>query len=80
MDSLARCFVQFIHPGLEHVIHGGLKPWNTGEHRRKFLEVQGSYVGTPDAPSERGGLFFWGEWEPESEGELIASPVPDGPH
>jgi hypothetical protein len=28
---------------------------------------------------ETGGVVFWGEWEPESEGEPIASTVPDGP-
>ena len=28
---------------------------------------------------ETGVVVFWGEWEPESEGEPIASTGPDGP-
>src|SRR5450759_1044192 len=79
MPDLERCFVQFIHPGSEHGLHGGLKPWNTGEHRRKFLQERGSYLKTPDAAAQTGELVFWGEWEPESEGKKIVSPLPDGP-
>jgi hypothetical protein len=79
MADLKPCFVQFIHPGSEHGIHGSRKPWNTGEHRRKFLRARGSYMKTPDAAPERGELVFWGEWEPESEDEGIVSPLPDGP-
>lgn len=79
MAGLVRCFVQFIHPGSEHGIHGRLKPWNTREHRRKFLQMRGRYVGTSEAPPETGELVFWGEWEAESEGQPIASPLPDGP-
>lgn len=74
--DLVRCFVQFIHPGSEH---RSPKPWNTGEHCRKFLQVRGSYVAAPNAPVEMGRVVFWGEWEAESEGEPIASTVPDGP-
>lgn len=79
MADLERCLVQFIHPGSEHGIHGRLKPWNTDEHRRKFLRVRGSYVEAVDAAPKTGELVFWGEWEPESEGDSIPSPVPDGP-
>ena len=57
----------------------GLKAWNTGEHRRKFLQARGSYIEAQDTAPETSELVFWGEWEPESEGNPIASPVPDGP-
>ena len=74
------CFVQFIHPGAEHGIQGRVKPWNTGEHRRKFLRLRGSYVEARDAAPKTEELVFWGEWEAESAGEPITNPVPGGPH
>jgi hypothetical protein len=80
MESLVRCFVQFIHPGAEHGISQGVKPWNTGEHRRKFLQVQGSYLDGNDSPLQTAKLSLWGEWEPESEGEPIDRPLRNGPH
>lgn len=60
------CFVQFIHPGGEHGSDGsGVKHWNLGDHRRKFMRVQGAFL---DADEEllTDVLVFWGEWEPES--------------
>lgn len=60
------CFVQFLHPGVEHQPDsGGKKAWNKGPHRRKFLLSPGHAV-TGNATTE-GDLTFWGEWEPESE-------------
>lgn len=60
-----RLFVQFIHPGGEHVPdHDGLKDWNTGPHRRKFLTAPGRYVVAGAMRSDE--LVFWGEWEPQS--------------
>ena len=39
-------FVQFPHPGSEHTPRparlGTVMPWNTGDHRRKFLRAHGS--------------------------------------
>jgi hypothetical protein len=60
-----RCFVQFIHPGREHVPDvGDLKLWNRDAHRRKFLKGRGRCIA--DGVVMRDELIFWGEWEPES--------------
>lgn len=73
------CFVQFIHPGGEHGMdEDGLKRWNTGAHRRKFILRPGSGT-TSDGVAGAGDLIFWGEWEAESCVEPIESPVEEGP-
>jgi hypothetical protein len=60
-----RLFVQFIHPGGEHVPdYDGFKDWNTGPHRRKFLTAPGRYLVAGAMRSDE--LVFWGEWEPQS--------------
>lgn len=60
-----RCFIQFIHPGGEHRPDSdGVKYWNTGAHRRKFLKCRGRYLRGNSL--HEGELVFWGEWEPES--------------
>jgi len=59
-------FVQFPHPGAEHVPPGPVMAWNTGDHRRKFLLARGRYVDEDDEVRE-GELVFWGEWEPPSQ-------------
>lgn len=42
-------------------------PWNNGEHRRKFISVEGKYIKTIDDESGTDGtLYFWGEWEQPS--------------
>ena len=76
MASENRRFVQFPHPGGEHSPdYGDWKEWNpTGfsncqenPHRRKFLDLDGSWV--RHWKSEEiceGKLWAWGEWEPES--------------
>ena len=58
--------VQFPHPGREHN-PGNVprQPWNTGEHRRKFLQCNGRYV-AEDGLLADGPLVFWGEWEAPS--------------
>ncbi len=59
------CFVQFIHPGGEHVPEDGrVKRWNTWPHRRKFLLQRGTYL--ENEMPHTADLMFWGEWEPES--------------
>jgi len=74
-------FVQFIHPGNEHgADDGGIKRWNSGLHRRKFLAIDGDYVEPLGAAPRRAELVLWGEWEPESHAAPIAERVPDGPH
>lgn len=60
-------FVQFPHPGGEHNPRTEDMPWNTGDHRRKFLVTYGRYL---DGDRMREGeLVFWGEWEPPSRVE-----------
>ena len=65
-SSASPLFVQFPHPGKEH--NPGMahrQPWNTGEHRRKFLRSDGRYA-TRDGILGEGMLVFWGEWEAPS--------------
>ena len=58
--------VQFPHPGGEHNPgEARRQPWNTGDHRRKFLQGPGRYLGTDGALVEA-ALAFWGEWEAPS--------------
>jgi len=58
--------VQFPHPGGEHNPGKATRmPWNTGEHRRKFLQSRGRYLGADGALTDA-RLSFWGEWEPPS--------------
>jgi hypothetical protein len=58
--------VQFPHPGGEHNPGKATRmPWNTGEHRRKFLQGPGRYVGDGGVLVEA-PLVFWGEWEAPS--------------
>jgi hypothetical protein len=64
--SVSPVFVQFPHPGREHNPGRALRqPWNTGEHRRKFLRSNGRYVDGGDS-TYVAPLVFWGEWEPPS--------------
>ncbi len=63
--------VQFPHPGREHnprVLRPlpWRMPWNTDEHRRKFMRSPGRYVDKNDIHSEA-ELTFWGEWEAPSD-------------
>lgn len=73
------CFVQFIHPGGEHGPDGpGIRSWNVGPHRRKFIRSGGVALDAM-GQSHRDELTFWGEWEPESDVERVTSPVEEGP-
>lgn len=59
--------VQFPHPGAElNPGAAGREAWNTGKHRRKFLQARGFYVAEDGAPSTCHDLVFWGEWEAPS--------------
>jgi len=73
------CFVQFIHPGGEHGPDApGIKRWNVGLHRRKFLRSTGLALDS-SRQMQRDELIFWGEWEPESRIDEVTSPVDEGP-
>ena len=74
------CFVQFIHPGREHLPdRGEEKDWNTKEaHRRKFLKSRGRYLA--NGKIDENEIEFWGEWEPQSRVvTTYGQPKPDGP-
>jgi hypothetical protein len=80
--TLERCFVQFMHPGGEHGPDASdLKLWNMGEHKRKFIRLEGESLDSaaPSARARSEELVFWAEWEPESEVEPINDPIPMGP-
>lgn len=64
--------VQFTHPGGEHSLtnqekKNGIKQWNYGSHKRKFIKAIGQYVMEDGCLSARQDLLFWGEWEPTSK-------------
>jgi len=57
------------HPGAEAIPFNGAAdvPWNTGQHRRKFLECEGAYVKDRGVASQAATLRFWCEYEPPTE-------------
>lgn len=64
------CIVQFPHSGKEHNVtsaelKAGIKAWNNGIHRRKFLKAEGCVV-EDNGSIRKDTLYFWGEWEPDS--------------
>jgi hypothetical protein len=75
------CFVQFIHPGLEHEPDSEFgRSWNTLPHRRKFLKQSGRYLAAVDGKPAEGEVVFWGEWEPPSRLlKKFVEPGPDEP-
>lgn len=70
---MAIYIVQFTHQGKQHTLtpierRNGVKEWNTGEHRRKFMIAEGRYVlNGSKSLSGKQDLLFWGEWEPMSK-------------
>lgn len=65
--------VQFLHPGAEYDMGDKVQQnesiemaWNTGEHKRKFIANEGSYVESTRMDPIDGKIMFHGEWEPES--------------
>lgn len=75
------CFVQFIHPGLEHEPDSAIgRSWNVEMHRRKFLRQSGRSLSDLAAQPVASKLVFWGEYEPPTTRvKSYAHPVPDGP-
>lgn len=59
-------FVQFHHFGGEHEpSQGNDIGWNRGDHLRKFMEIQGSWVDKDARRDDDVKVWLWGEWEPE---------------
>lgn len=75
------CFVQFIHPGGEHEPDSATgRSWNTGAHKRKFIQQPGRVLTGLDAAPVAADLVFWGEYEPPTTlVKTFTNPVPDGP-
>lgn len=71
--------IQFPHPGSEHQPRrpdgrrgrplDGAMPWYgiDGQHARKFLVSNGSYLTDATSPPTTGPTGFWGEWEGPSD-------------
>jgi hypothetical protein len=79
MPAERLCFVQFIHPGGEHGPDSdGVKHWNRGAHKRKFIRHRGRYLDEGGSARDA-DLLFWGEWEPDSRVSEVERRVPDGP-
>lgn len=57
--------VHFPHPGLEHCPAVPEMPWNSGDHRRKFMLSPGRFIDAEDHQHDD-NLVFWGEWEAPS--------------
>ena len=62
-----RCFVQFPHPGKEHLPNTG-REWHRQcrDHKRKFMQLRGEWI-EESGTKQLGDLWAWGEWEPESD-------------
>ena len=72
--------IQFVHSGREHTLSptekkNGIKEWNCGSHRRKFMLAQGQYVQGNSTLSPVQDILFWGEWEPTSEVKRLQIPA-----
>jgi hypothetical protein len=75
-------FVQFPHPGKEHVVGpSGIRPWPRADelHRRTFLQSSAHYRLERDGLDEYGDVMFWGEWEGEARLITELDPIPEGP-
>ena len=81
--------VQFLHSGKEYKrsefkVEGEktIKPWNTGDHKRKFLHAKGAYIDAGKIIGNENNwedIYFWGEWEPESIAPNINKHGEDAP-
>ena len=71
-----RCFVQFPHPGKEHLPNTG-REWHRQcrYHKRKFMQLRGEWIEESGA-KQLGDLWAWGEWEPESDIVRAFNPAP----
>jgi hypothetical protein len=72
--------IQLFHPGGEHTSPKGLQghtPWYDGRngHLRKFLSRPGKYLSALGAEAFYRELWFWGEWEANSDYETF-QPAP----
>ncbi|MDY0145898.1 MAG: hypothetical protein RBS84_07945 [Kiritimatiellia bacterium] len=75
------CFVQFIHPGGEHEPDSAAgRSWNTGQHKRTFIQQAGRYLTDLNTAPIAANLMFWCEYEaPAALVKTFTDPLPDGP-
>lgn len=61
--------IQFIHPSSEDLKkENGIKPWNTGKHKRNFIAFGGEAISQlGKGPQGYEKISFWGEWESEAD-------------
>ena len=72
-----RCFVQFPHPGGDHIAWNPLKRnGRDNSHRRRFLEFPGEWIDS-NGRCHSDTLWAWGEWEAESR-RVRSFKVPKG--
>lgn len=78
--------VQFMHTGGEHSFTKSknegekrFKDWNCDiKHQRKYLCTTGAYIKNGEKIEvKENKIYFWGEWEPESEVTSIVNQEPD---
>lgn len=70
--------VHFPHGGGEHKPRGAAEmAWNRGDHARKFLRADATYV--ENGETHKGSVTFWGEWEPPSAVTALPRTGPDEP-
>lgn len=70
--------IQFPHPGSEHNEKTG-SAWNKGSHKRKYIKFKGSYLDDLLSEPINNDIYFWGEWEAQSQCiqiERNKSPLP----
>ena len=71
--------IQFIQPGQEHGYVSGINWW-TGTHMRKYMQTSGLYLSSLKGNVKKSEeLYFWGEWEAESNINFIEKPIENGP-
>ena len=65
--------IQFLHTAVEATpndANNSIIPWNNHkDHRRKFILSEGKYVNRDNEKSDN--LTFWGEWEAQSNIEIL---------
>ncbi len=80
--------IQFLHPGKEYLFpkkdrnngysqEKNIRYWNSKDrHFRKYLKANGEYLYNLSQNTQKGELYFWGEWEGASYYEKLNSDSP----
>lgn len=74
--KMAKHFIQFMHPGIEHGPKWGSQ-WNAFDHKRKFMRAAGEIWDAKKKQTvHHKSLLFWGEWEAQSDYTVIGRNCP----